>query len=288
MTARLKRRAWTGALLRTLGHASWAAEQTPSGIDFLGGRQQAPFAQWAGPARLTSTLGFATMAVPLADGRVARLAGVAPPDAASFISSANTAFRAHILGKFEAVKDELTALSDAIARLDHPRRYPAACLLNPFLARATQVMGSLPATMPDGVLSEDQQRLVDTVRTFQANPEEARRAAIQRFIDSDLAEMKGFFDTIEKNPLTPEQRLAVVTDEDATLVLAGAGSGKTSVIVAKATYLIERGIRPPDDILLLAFGKDAAAEMAARIKEGGRRRRRHDLPRAWQQDHSRG
>src|SRR5690606_10598023 len=158
-------------------------------------------------------------------------------------------------------------LSEAIARLDQPRRYPAACLLAPFLARATAVIGSLPITMPEGVLSEDQQRLIDTVRAFQTAPEDARHAAIQRFIESDLADMKGFFDTIEKNPLTPEQRLAVVTDEDATLVLAGAGSGKTSVIVAKAAYLIERGIRPPDEILLLAFGRDAAAEMASRIEE---------------------
>jgi len=38
MTApqRLKRRAWTGTLLRFLGHASWAAEQTPSGSIQLG------------------------------------------------------------------------------------------------------------------------------------------------------------------------------------------------------------------------------------------------------------
>ncbi len=43
-------------------------------------------------------------------------------------------------------------------------------------------------------------------------------------------------------------------DEDATLLLAGAGSGKTSVIVAKAAYLIHRGIRQPDEILLMAFG----------------------------------
>jgi len=264
---RLKRRAWKGAFLRSLGHASWAAEQTSSGINFLGGRHQAPYSAWTGPARLTSTLGFATIAVPLAGGRVASLAGVATHDAASFISSANAAFRAHILRQFEAANDELSALSEAIARLDRPRRYPATCLLAPFLARATAVIDSLPVTMPEGVLSEDQQRLIVTVRAFQTTPEYARRAAIQRFIDSDLADMKGFFDTIEKNPLTPEQRLAVVTDEDATLILAGAGSGKTSVIVAKAAYLIERGIRQPDDILLLAFGKDAASEMAARIKE---------------------
>ncbi|TKT57955.1 hypothetical protein FDR95_12315 [Rhizobiaceae bacterium LC148] len=101
--------------------------------------------------------------------------------------------------------------------------------------------------------------------------------------------MKGFFDTIEKNPLTPEQRLAVVTDEDATLVLAGAGSGKTSVIVAKAAYLVERGIRKPDEILLLAFGKRRRRRDGRTHQGTGRRRRRRaDLSRAWQPDHPRG
>lgn len=79
--------------------------------------------------------------------------------------------------------------------------------------------------------------------------------------------MGAFFDTIEARPLTPEQRQAVMSDEDATLVLAGADSGKTSVIVAKTAYLIARGIRTADEILLLAFGKSAAAEMAHRIKQ---------------------
>lgn len=262
----LKRRAWPRAFLRSLGHASWAAEQTASGITLLGSRHQAPFSSWPGPAQITSTLGFTTIEVPLAGGQIARLAGVTPHDAAGFISAANEAFRAHFLKQFETAQDELTALSEVIARLGQPRRYPAACLLSPFLARAITIINTLPGTIPDGALSEEQQKLIETVRTFQEHTEDARRTAIQRFIDSDLADMKDFFDTIEKNPLTPEQRLAVVTDEDATLVLAGAGSGKTSVIVAKAAYLIERGIRKPDEILL-AFGKDAASEMAERIKE---------------------
>lgn len=94
-----------------------------------------------------------------------------------------------------------------------------------------------------------------------------RSDAIRAFVENELAEMKDFFDTIESNPLTPEQRQAVVTDEDATLVLAGAGSGKTSVIVAKAAYLIQRRIRKPKEILLMAFGNGAAAEMATRIEE---------------------
>ncbi|MFD1328864.1 UvrD-helicase domain-containing protein [Mycoplana ramosa] len=263
----LIRRKWPGALLRAMGHATWAAEQTGSGITLLGGRHQAPFTAWAGPARLSSTLGFTTVTIPLAGNHTARLAGVTVPEATRFIACANDAFHAYIREQCAAAEDELRALSDAVSRLDQPRRYPAACLLAPFLTRATAIIDRLPTAIPEGVLSGDQERLIATVRSFRDQPEEARRAAIARFIASELAAMNGFFENIEKNPLTPEQRLAVVTDEDATLILAGAGSGKTSVIVAKAAYLIERGIRRPEEILLLAFGRDAAAEMAARIKE---------------------
>lgn len=109
--------------------------------------------------------------------------------------------------------------------------------------------------------------MLQSVSMFYKDPGAARAYAISRFVDAELKEMESFFDGIEFNPLTLEQRLAVVTDEDATLVLAGAGSGKTSVIVAKAAYLIHRNIRRPKEILLMAFGTKAAEEMANRIEE---------------------
>ncbi|WP_308339891.1 UvrD-helicase domain-containing protein, partial [Thiolapillus sp.] len=86
-------------------------------------------------------------------------------------------------------------------------------------------------------------------------------------METELMHWHDFFDSVESNPLTPEQRLAIVVDEDATLVLAGAGSGKTSVITAKAAYLMKAGIRKPEEILLLAFARGAAQEMSARIEE---------------------
>ena len=86
------------------------------------------------------------------------------------------------------------------------------------------------------------------------------------FVAAELERWKEFFDTVENMPLTPEQRLSVVVDEDATLVLAGAGSGKTSVITAKAAYLVKAGIRQPEEILLLAFAKNAAEEMSERVE----------------------
>ena len=66
-------------------------------------------------------------------------------------------------------------------------------------------------------------------------------------------QFRNFFDTIESNPLTELQRQAVILNERRNLVVAGAGSGKTSVIVAKAGYLVKSGFCRPEELLLLAF-----------------------------------
>ena len=76
-----------------------------------------------------------------------------------------------------------------------------------------------------------------------------------------------FFQKIESSPLNHSQARAVVNGEDSLLVLAGAGSGKTSVLVARAGWLLQRGEASEDQILLLAFGRKAAQEMDERIAE---------------------
>jgi DNA helicase-4 len=72
-----------------------------------------------------------------------------------------------------------------------------------------------------------------------------------------LKRFQNFFDSVEIQPLTELQRRSVIRDERRNLVVAGAGIGKTSVIVAKAGYLIESGKCRHEDILLLAFNTDA-------------------------------
>jgi DNA helicase-4 len=87
----------------------------------------------------------------------------------------------------------------------------------------------------------------------------------KRHVARELRACEGLLDRVESEPLTRRQRLAIVTDEDNTLVVAGAGTGKTSVVTGKVAYAVERlGVRP-DEILLLAYNKDAAAEMQERI-----------------------
>lgn len=89
----------------------------------------------------------------------------------------------------------------------------------------------------------------------------------KKFISRELVKYQDFFDKVENNPLTDSQRLACIVNEDNNLVLAGAGSGKTSVIIAKAGYLIQAGLALPHEVLILAYGRKASQETDERIKE---------------------
>ena len=77
------------------------------------------------------------------------------------------------------------------------------------------------------------------------------------------------FDAVETYPLTYKQRDAIVTNEDTTLVIAGAGTGKTSTIIGKVDYLLRHHLAQPDEILVLAFATSAAAELKLRLAEFG-------------------
>jgi DNA helicase II / ATP-dependent DNA helicase PcrA len=70
--------------------------------------------------------------------------------------------------------------------------------------------------------------------------------------------------------LNPQQRRAVehggppLGEASPLLIIAGAGSGKTSTLAHRVAYLIEQGA-DPRRILLLTFSRRAAAEMMRRV-----------------------
>jgi DNA helicase-4 len=97
-------------------------------------------------------------------------------------------------------------------------------------------------------------------------PEEAAKRN-ERFVEEENERFKVYFDTVEANPLTDEQRRAVVTFDDNVMTVAAAGSGKTSVLVAKSGYAMLAGLFKPEEILLLAFNRKAAEELAERVAD---------------------
>jgi DNA helicase-2/ATP-dependent DNA helicase PcrA len=66
--------------------------------------------------------------------------------------------------------------------------------------------------------------------------------------------------------LNPQQLAAVTAPPGPSLVLAGAGAGKTRTLIYRVAFLLEQGI-PADRILLLTFTNKAAREMMRRVAD---------------------
>ena len=80
---------------------------------------------------------------------------------------------------------------------------------------------------------------------------------------------KDFFDGLLNYPLTHDQRVSILDSGKRNLVLASAGCGKTSVLIAKLAYLhIQEGV-PLNKILLLAFNSSVRKELQERLNQIG-------------------
>lgn len=73
---------------------------------------------------------------------------------------------------------------------------------------------------------------------------------------------------LNPHPISDEQIASVGELSRSYLLRARAGSGKTSVITAKAVFLMEHEGVPADQLMILAFNKKAAKEVSAKIRRG--------------------
>ena len=65
---------------------------------------------------------------------------------------------------------------------------------------------------------------------------------------------------------TPEQAEVIAGPTEPTLVLAGAGAGKTETMAARVVWLVANGYARPGEILGLTFTRKAAQQLSRRIR----------------------
>ena len=87
----------------------------------------------------------------------------------------------------------------------------------------------------------------------------------ERYIEKQTIFDRTFFDDINGIRLDNDQIRAVLTDDDNTQIVAGAGTGKTLTIQAKVKYLIEKQNVSPSDILCISFSKSAKDDLKNKL-----------------------
>lgn len=92
----------------------------------------------------------------------------------------------------------------------------------------------------------------------------------QKVLDSEYEKYKDYFDNMYKDvdasiKLDKEQAQAIIADENHELIIAGAGSGKTTTMVSKVKYLVDIKHVDPSKILVMSYTKKATEELAKRI-----------------------
>src|SRR5438093_11788109 len=93
--------------------------------------------------------------------------------------------------------------------------------------------------------------------------QEPLQPAVRRYaLKTSAPPRKGLVDY--DRDLSDEQRAVALCDPQPTLVVAGAGSGKTRALTYRVAHLLESGT-PPEKILLLTFTNKSAREMMARV-----------------------
>ena len=158
----------------------------------------------------------------------------------------------------------LNRLEEMIGEVSRPRRYLGRRRMNE-IRRAFERTG-LPTEWPGEIGEEDLPRRLAAVQAFGAADADALRDDCnRRFVARELEERRELLDSVEKTPLSAEQREAVCRDDDRNLVVAGAGSGKSSVMIAKAALIVERGDARHDEILMLAYAENAKTDLTQRI-----------------------
>ena len=79
--------------------------------------------------------------------------------------------------------------------------------------------------------------------------------------------MKNLLNNILGYSLDEEQRRVVYDTSKHTIVIAGAGSGKTLTIIGKIRYLIEEKNIKEDEILCISFTKEASTSLKEKLKK---------------------
>lgn len=171
---------------------------------------------------------------------------------------------------------KLFSFYSSIRMLVHEDKYLARSDYQSLIDRYADVVASFRVLEQNGMLShycEINNVLEERVRKILSIYDNIYSFAEKhndQYISDKLVSEKDYLDhvleAVDPNiTLDEDQRKVVLTDEDYSLVIAGAGAGKTTTVAAKVKYLVDKKKINPSEILVVSFTNKAVSELKEKI-----------------------
>ncbi len=175
---------------------------------------------------------------------------------------------------FDLFRSKLDFISKAVKQfstyLDFTNGYFTNYLLTIWETRNTSLYNEIKGKSFENIkLQNDEVKTIKTFLYYFSSSEIIRTERNMSFVKEELKNYNLFFNNIEGRKLDNQQRTAIVTDEDNNIIIAGAGSGKTTTTIGKVSYVIDRYKTKPNEILLISFTNKSAQDLRDRIQIEG-------------------
>jgi DNA helicase-4 len=153
-------------------------------------------------------------------------------------------------------EEELTRLEQLPAFLPHSQ-------VDQWVKKVNQGLESMVMTLDEA--AQRMPKRIARLSPWLLDTEDQQAERNRLWLDRERQNWEVLFAQCESSPLNLSQQYAVLMNDDHNLILAGAGSGKTSVLTARVAYLLQSHQAQAEEMLLLAFGREAADEMKQRL-----------------------
>ena len=207
-------------------------------------------------------LGY-SIEVSVANGDVRTFGGMDEGDARRLVADVQRAARGAARNAARILIDAANR-ADLVIDMDGPRRLSEHTAL---VSTISSAISSASGNLTEVALDRDAAGALVKLRGLRT-PERLRaafEAEDERRLQSRIPAVQAAAAAIIGRAPSAEQALAAASEDDSTLVLAGAGSGKTALLIARIAHLVVNEGVDPAHILALAFNRDAVTELRERL-----------------------
>lgn len=244
---------------------------THAGLAFTGSRSDAylGFRETDGTCHVRLETLWARMTFGFRSGRSLTLRGLGKTEAQQFRGEYLRLRREYFayeafLTELPLSEKKLKAAEEAIEAFEAAASYITVSDRNAFVARFEDRFWK--ADVARGIPDTSHGKRFRKIREYVSEAESRRAFLNDTLVKTEVSKYGPLFDSIDRKPLTEEQRKACVVDEDRQRIVAGAGCGKTSTLRAKAAYLVASGRAKSCDVVAVSYSRKSASELAERFQ----------------------